>query len=138
VFDTASLLRVPQLLICPRAVSEARVGKKCTGARTVCALSIQRHEGSRPWLRRTRPYANSMVGRSGVEVWQDCAVVQGTRDCVGKRCWTGRIMLPGGQRKKTGADIYWEQDREMRSEAKRARNSSWRDWFHAANGGERS
>jgi hypothetical protein len=31
-----------------------------------------------------RPYANSMVGRSGVEVCPDCAVVQDTRDSGGK------------------------------------------------------
>src|SRR5262249_49539871 len=31
----------------PRALSEARVGKKRTGAHSVCALPIQRHEGSR-------------------------------------------------------------------------------------------
>lgn len=37
-----------QPLICPRAVSEARVDNKRTWARSVCALSIQRHEGSRP------------------------------------------------------------------------------------------
>jgi len=38
-----------QVMGSPRAVSEARVGKKGTGARRVCALSIQqRHEESRP------------------------------------------------------------------------------------------
>jgi hypothetical protein len=40
--------------ISPSDVSEARTGKAWTGARCVCALSIHRLEGSRPWLRRTR------------------------------------------------------------------------------------
>src|SRR5262249_59882232 len=91
--------------VCPRAVSEARVGKECAGARSVCALSIQRHEGSRPRLRRTRPYANSMVGRSGVEVCPDCAVVRGTRECVRKSCWRRKRMLSGGQGKEAEEEI---------------------------------
>src|SRR5262249_13960510 len=128
----------PTCLICPRAVSEAQVGKKWAGARGVCALSIQRHEGSRPRLRRTRPYANSMVGRSGVEVCPDRAVVQGTRECVRKSCWRRKIMLSGAQGKEVEEEIGWEQDREMRSKPKRAKNSSWRESFHAASGGERS
>src|SRR5260370_23051641 len=38
----------------PSVVSEARAGKAHARARCVCALSIQRLEGSRPRLRRTR------------------------------------------------------------------------------------
>ena len=50
------ILMVPSGLVTtsPSDVSEARIGKACTGARCVCALSIHRLEGSRPWLRRTR------------------------------------------------------------------------------------
>jgi len=43
-----------QLLESLRVVSEARVSKLHTRARCVCALSIQRLEGSRLGLRRTR------------------------------------------------------------------------------------
>ena len=86
----------------PRDVSEARVGKKRTGARRVCALSIERHEGSRPWLRRTRSYANSMLGMSGVEVCPDDAVVQGTRNWVRK---SGEVVLPGVQWEKMEVEI---------------------------------
>ena len=96
-------------------------------ARSVCALSIERHEGSRPWLWRTRPYANSMTGSRGFEVCSGCAVVQGTRDSMGKRSWPGKIMLSEAQWKKTEGEICWEQDREMRSELKRAKNASSRE-----------
>src|SRR5258708_3861941 len=41
-------------LVSLSVVSEARVSKLRTRARCVCALSIQRLEGSRPRLRRTR------------------------------------------------------------------------------------
>ena len=47
-------------------------------------------------------YANSMVGRSGVEVCPDRAVVQGTRESVRKRCWGGKMMLSGAQVKEVG------------------------------------
>ncbi len=43
-----------QIPISPSVVSEARAGKAQARARCVCALSIQRLEGSRPRLRRTR------------------------------------------------------------------------------------
>ena len=50
------------------AVSEARVGKMHARAWRVCALSIQRLEGSRPRLRRTRAlcqFNRGKVGRRG-------------------------------------------------------------------------
>src|SRR5207245_10776740 len=58
-FESRGLSCVSELVPCQvltslSAVSEARVGKMRPRARWDCALSIQRLEGSRPWLRRTR------------------------------------------------------------------------------------
>src|SRR5262249_14313662 len=50
-------------------------------------------------------YANSMVGRSGVEVCPDRAVVQGTRESVRKRGWGGKMMLSGAQVKGGGEGV---------------------------------
>ena len=68
----------------------------------------------------------------------DRAVVQGTRECVRKSCWRGKMMLSGAQVKEVGEGICLGQSREMRSKRKLAKNSSWRESFHAASGGERS
>src|SRR5215469_13341737 len=57
----------------------------------------------------------------GFEVCAGCDVVQGIWDSVGKRSSPGKIMLSGAQWKKTEGEICWEQDREMRSERKRAK-----------------
>ena len=83
-------------------------------------------------------YANSMVGKRGFEVFPGRAVVQGTRDSVGRSGWAGTIRLWRAQWKKIEAEICWEQDMEMQNEPKRAKNSSLRESFHAASGGERS
>jgi hypothetical protein len=60
-----------------RVVSEARWGKASARALCVGALSIQRLEGSRPCGGRGL-YANSMMGRSVVELWRGCAAERDT------------------------------------------------------------
>jgi len=51
-------------------------------------------------LRRTRSYANSMLGMSGVEVCPDHAVVQSTRNSVRR---SGQVVLPR---------VHWEKVEE--------------------------
>src|SRR5271166_3325066 len=72
----------------PSAVSEARMnGRMRKGARCSGALSIQRLEGSRPWLRRTR----ALWGLNGMEGW--CAGVSGY--CRGARKTTADALELG-------------------------------------------
>jgi len=63
-------------------------------------------------------------GRSGGEVCPDHAVGQGTHGCVGRGCWPGKINVVGRAREKAEGRICWEQDREMRSEPRHAKDSS--------------
>ena len=77
-----SLIEPGLVMICPSVVSEARAGKAQARARCVCALSIQRLEGSRPRLRRTR--ALCKFNRRTGAVWR-CA------ETVPQRAIQGRM-----------------------------------------------
>jgi hypothetical protein len=60
-------------------------------------------------LRRTRPYANSMVGKSGVELCRGCAAER-TRDC--RRPEAGRM------RKRIVSSMVEELEKGVRSEGR--------------------
>jgi hypothetical protein len=77
----------------PSVVSEARRGKAPARARCVRALSIQRLEGSRPRLRRTR--APMQIEWSGGVAWGCTGMVRrSTRaDTMGRRVGDDEIML---------------------------------------------
>ena len=103
-----------------------------------CALSIQRLEGSRPWLRRMRALWELNEGRGWCGAWP--TVWRGARQEITGASYAGRgsERWLGGCGKKGWAE---GGGAEVRSARERARDSSWRDWFHAAamaSGGERS
>jgi hypothetical protein len=127
----------------PSAVSEARISPKMrVGAKCSGALSIQRLEGNRPWLRRTRALweLNGVEGRCrAVRGW--CGGAQKTTPCAREPIATrdGRYRSVWKSEKKR---LTWRPDAEGRSVAKHAKFSGCGRRCHAVtvtgSGGDRS
>src|SRR5882724_1500734 len=124
-----------------RVVSEARKGKAHARARGVGALSIQRLEGSRPRLRRTRALCKFNGGKERRRtVPRLCRRARHVTVRARKLAVAKKGGEEGGQRRWKRRSVA-RQGTEVWSGSKHAKDSNWRESLHAAavsTGGERS
>ena len=103
----------------------------------LCTRSIKPLEGSCLWLRRTRTLCKLNGGDSGVEGRRNCAGGHGRR----RRELTTAREHRTGCTEEAGERVLFCVKAQRESPPKRAKDSSSRESFHAAevsNGGERS